>query len=251
MVAQAWILWLDRLHRWIGLILFVPITVIAATGVLLVHDSLLAGKQGPKSPPAVAGAGLRSDMAAVAKQLGPQVEAWFGHMPAFVAAIEHFREKYGQLPLREVHLRHDPLAGWVIRIRSQAQASMPEREIVWLVEEGRPLDHSPRGAADAYRTPAGNRDWKKLVKDLHTGKFLGKIPGQIWADAAGVGTVFLAVSGLVMYAGLWLRKRHQRRKSSVASSGVGERAPPGGDGATAATKASAVTAEKMPDSGTP
>ncbi len=211
MIVITWAAWMRWSHRWIGLALLLPVAVVAATGVLLVHESLWVNKEAakpqgisPETPP-----GERAGRSA--DDLFPYAEAWQSRMPAFHAALEHFRAEHGDLPLREVQLRRDAAAGWVIKVKSLPTPNSRERELLWAADAGRPL--APPAGAQAYRTADG-WDWKKIVKDLHTGKLLGNATGWIWADAAGLGMIFLAVSGLLVYGKLWTAKRAQRKKAA-------------------------------------
>jgi hypothetical protein len=51
------------------------------------------------------------------------------------------------------------------------------------------------------------RDFGKLMKDLHTGKFLGKDYMWIWGDVVGIACVLLVVTGLYM----WYKKSRNNR----------------------------------------
>lgn len=216
MIIITWAAWMRWSHRWIGLGLLLPVAVVAATGVLLVHESLWANKEAAKPQRISAGTPPGERVGRTPDDLLPHAEAWQSCMPAFHAALEHFRAEYGDLPLREVQLRRDPAAGWVIKVKSLPTPNGRERELLWAADAGRPLA-VPAGA-QAYRTAHG-WDWKKIVKDLHTGKLLGNATGWVWADAAGLGMIFLAVSGLLVYGKLWTAKRAQRKKAARARHG--------------------------------
>ncbi|GAB4135570.1 MAG: hypothetical protein Kow0040_20820 [Thermogutta sp.] len=224
MIVMTWAAWMRWSHRWIGLILLLPVAVVSGTGVLLVHESLWANKDGAKPPASSPGTPTGESAGLYPADLFPHAEAWQGRMPAFQAALEHFRAEHGDLPLREVQLRRDAAAGWVIKVKSLPTPNDRERELLWAADAGHPL--GPTAGVQAYRTASGGWDWKKIVKDLHTGKLLGNATGWVWADAAGLGMIFLAVSGLLVYGKLWLAKRAQRRKAAQLRRSEPPHAPP-------------------------
>ncbi len=211
MMVTSCVAWMRCLHRWVGLILLVPATAISGTGILLVHESLWAKKADAKSEDGYRGKKRVSET----NNLFPQADAWQSRLPAFSAAIEHFREEHGHLPLREVQLRWDQAAGWVIKIKSFPVAQGRECEILWAADEARPMTPASLVSANAYRTAFGDWDWKKIIKDLHTGKIFGSTFALIWADAAGLGIMFLGLSGLLIYLKPWVTKRASSGKVAL------------------------------------
>lgn len=226
MIALSWVAWLRWSHRWIGLLLLLPVTAVGLTGVLLVHESLWVNKEGPKPQGLQRGTNLTTGVGTTSLDLFPRAEAWRERTPDFEAALEHFQAEHGDLPLREVQFRRDPAAGWVIKVKSLPTPQHPEREILWAADQGRVLSAASPGSVDFYRAPTGGWDWKKVVKDIHTGKLLGNIAGQVWADAAGLGMIFLGVSGLLVYGKVWLAKRTQRKTAARVRRQVSTEADP-------------------------
>ncbi len=52
------------------------------------------------------------------------------------------------------------------------------------------------------------KDFGKLMKDLHTGKFLGKDYMWIWGDLVGIACILLVITGLYM----WYKKSRNNRQ---------------------------------------
>lgn len=211
MPLASWIAWLRWSHRWIGLLLMIPLTVVAATGVLLVHESLWAGKEATARQPSKKAA-VPADSTAPAGDLLPEIDAWHARLPAIEAALKYFRTTHGSLPLREVRLQQDHAYGWIVKVKSLPGHQTAEREILWAADRMVPIEVAKPGSAEFYRAPGGGWNWKKLVKDLHTGQVFGGLPGTLWADAAGLSIVLLGLTGFIVFVKLWLTKRSQRTK---------------------------------------
>jgi hypothetical protein len=58
---------------------------------------------------------------------------------------------------------------------------------------------------DSYKE---KKEFKKIVKDLHTGKFLGKKYMWVWGDIVGGACVLLVLTGLFM----WYKKSRDKKK---------------------------------------
>jgi hypothetical protein len=240
------------LHLYAGLLLGLPLVVIALTGVMLNHSGRLGLKpearaKAPPSPrPGQEAAGPQGassfaasprsaepgssphtadpDRSSAAKDDGPHALVtrpgqWRDFGPALDAALAAAAQSWGEVPLERIELKQEAQHGMVVKIKAARDAHATDREIVWSVAQGTILwRKGPPHSGDA---PI---DWQRLVHDLHTGKFFSHTYGYWWSDAAGVALVLLGLTGGVLYAIPWLKKRQKRRPAPAPSLAA---APPG------------------------
>jgi len=195
-------------HMWIGLILLLPMSVIAATGFLWNHEKTLGikveqpekyHKQEPESPPTNAGD-------AVALVSHPS--AWQDHADVVTAALAEARNEWGSdVPLERIELKSEPGMGLVVKVKASEESDIRPYEIVWSANAGRIVERKG--------DPKAGTDWAKIVHDLHTGKFFSRQYGFLWSDSSALAILALGVTGVVLYAIPALKKRAKKQKASV------------------------------------
>jgi|GEM_PF-2397740 len=217
--------WRD-IHLWVGLILLLPVTVIAATGFLWNHEKSLGIKKEPaaaqqkvKKPhghqqPERVTAGLSAD-SSHAMEHGAMHESLKAgaraedYLPALNAAIAASQETWGpETGYERIELRNEPGYGLVVKVKVPEDSGMVPEEIMWSVAEERVVMR--RG------DPKAGMDWAKLVHDLHTGKFFSRNYGYFWSDSGAIAILLLGGTGLVLYVLPFLKKRANRKKRGAA-----------------------------------
>jgi uncharacterized iron-regulated membrane protein len=208
-------------HLWIGLVLLVPLTVIATTGILWNHEKSLGLKREHRAqeyqPRGEYQEGRQLGLPAKRESL-PQPESrlvaapggWHDHAAAIDAALAAARDEWGpEVPLERIELRDEPRYGFVVKVKAREDAGRRPYEIVWSATTGAILEKKG--------DPQAGVDWAKVVHDLHTGKFFSKEYGFLWSDATGFAILALSVTGVVLYLIPVLKKREKRRNKSLSS----------------------------------
>jgi hypothetical protein len=204
-------------HTWAGLIVLLPIVVVAATGFMLNHEESLGLKpkrlamasdddhhdehhekkphgnhekkyQSPGHP-------VANDFVAkpgTAQQLATAMEQ------AIAAAAGEWG---GELPLERIEFKQEPGYGLVVKVKADKRSEMHEQEVIYSVAEGQPMVEVKKG------------NW---VLDLHTGKIFSRLWGYWWSDAAAVALVALSITGVVLYVIPLVKKRQKKKKSAIA-----------------------------------
>jgi hypothetical protein len=198
-------------HLWTGLILLIPMSVIATTGFLWNHEQSLGLKQDGQK----AGRphnGRVSDT--TGRQSAPHLVAvpggWSDHATAIDAALaEAHREWGGKVGLERIELKDEPGYGLVVKVKAPEDAGVRPYEIVWSASDGRVIEKKG--------DPQAGTDWAKVVHDLHTGKFFSKSYGFLWSDSSALAILALAVTGLVLYLIPVLKKRAKRQRAAAES----------------------------------
>lgn len=226
-------------HKWLGIVLALPLLLVALTAILLAHDKAL----GLRELPVVADwlPGYAEAMPGVeiraAQRLG-EVDYVATRLGLFMLR----GERVESVPaLRGVELRDLAVAAdgrlyvaarngvwagseagewrqvlraeaWSVNIRADGTilAATRERGLVvssdagahWQAEAAMARHIAEQSGIDPRATSLG-----RLILDLHTGKaLLGKQYEWLWIDITGATMFFLGISGLVM----WWRARRQR-----------------------------------------
>lgn len=205
-------------HMWIGLVLLVPLSVIATTGLLWNHEQSLGLKGAHESP-------LATDPAAIA---GPPQSAamlvaaphtWTEHAGAVESALSAAALEWGgEIPLERIELKAEPGQGVVVKVKAPEEADVQPYEIVWSASSNAIIER--KGA------PQQGRDWAKLVHDLHTGKFFSRRLGFLWSDSGALAILALGATGVVLYLIPVLKKRGKSRASAVVAAGRSGRVLP-------------------------
>jgi hypothetical protein len=212
------------IHLWTGLILMIPVTVIATTGFLWNHEKVLGIKKNKplKSARQEASTVLSGSLdAPVEPSLRVRSGLWQEQAASVESALVAAREAWGaDATIEKIELKHEPDYGLVVKMKVPEDSRLEPEEIVWsavdqAVISGKNIPKEKKGGkADAAET-----DWAKLVHDLHTGKFFSKNWGFLWSDSGATAIILLAVTGLILYALPFLKKRNNRRRRGVQPSG--------------------------------
>ena len=179
-----------QVHLYGGLVVLVPLIVLAATGILLNHAERLGLK-----PPKYGQCPDMDTAERIAAEFVASPKAWEEHTAQVERALEAATKQWGQVPLEHVQIKNERGCGLVVKIKARGQLPAgPERELVWSVSEQRVL------------AGAGGRNW---LVELHTGRVLSSRLGFIWSDLAAGTLLVLSVTGLVLYLIPILRKRRK------------------------------------------
>jgi len=209
-----------NLHLWVGLILLIPVSIIALTGVLWNHEKTLGIKREYKKPKH----GPVSPAAPV--ELTAASDSWRQHGAAVDAALAAGRAEWGEnASLERIELRNEPGYGLLVKVKAPKEANVTPEEIVWSVAEGRVVER--KGDREA------GMDWAKVVHDLHTGKIFSDGFGFLWSDSGALAILFLGVTGVVLYLIPVFKKRAQRRRNAARPEAVVVKAPAAEDGVLA------------------
>jgi hypothetical protein len=198
-------------HLWMGLILLVPMSVIAATGILWNHEKTLGlkGKEGYAEKPEKAQR-QRSQASAESPALTLGGNPWREQEGAVAAALAAARETWtADAPIERIELRNEPGLGPVVKVKIMESAGLegPE-EIVWSVAAAQIVERKG--------DPRDGMDWAKLVHDLHTGKFFSKNLGFLWSDSSALSILLLGITGVVLYVLPIFKKRANQKKRAGA-----------------------------------
>jgi len=188
-----------NLHLWTGLILLIPVSIIAVTGFLWNHEKTLGIKQVYDAPPLV---DKTAGMVALTSASG----SWNAHAAAVDAALEAGRAEWGDgAQLEKIELRSEPGYGILVKVKAPKDSDVMPEEITWSAAEQRVIER--KGAMEA------GTDWAKVVHDLHTGKIFSKGWGFLWSDSGAMAIMFLGVTGVVLYLIPVFKKRAQKRRN--------------------------------------
>ncbi|WP_374633757.1 PepSY-associated TM helix domain-containing protein [Ferrovibrio sp.] len=225
-------------HKWLGIVLSLPLLLVAVTAILLAHDRALGLRQIsvvadwlPAYGDAATGIEIRAAQRLLDTDYMATRQGLFALRDGQVETIAALRgtemrdlaiadgRLYGAarngIWLRDADgtWRHVLKAeAWSVNVRPDGAILAATRErglavsmdggIQWESENAAARAIAEQSGIDPRATNLG-----RLVLDLHTGKaILGRQLEWLWIDITGAALVFLAVSGLVM----WLRARRQR-----------------------------------------
>lgn len=189
------------IHLWVGLILLVPIGVIATTGFLWNHEKALGIKKEMKRHKPVG--------EPVVNTLSAEPGLWQSHATAIDGALAMASSTWGaETPVERVELKHEPGYGLIVKVKATKESMAMPEEIVWSVQDG--------AVVDMHGDMAAGRDWAKLVHDLHTGKFFGDKFGFLWADSGAIALGALGLTGVVLYLIPIFKKRAKKSKAAIA-----------------------------------
>lgn len=195
-------------HMWIGLILLIPLSVIAITGFLWNHEKSLGLKYeresdspSTQSPPDQSGT------------LVAETGTWTEHSNTIDAALAAaYREWGSNVPLERIELKNEPGIGIVVKVKAVETADVKPYEIVWSATSGTVIQK--------MGDPKSGPNWAKVVHDLHTGKFFSKEYGFLWSDSSAIAILALGVTGVVLYLIPVLKKRGKQRKNNQNPAGA-------------------------------
>lgn len=189
-------------HLWAGLILLIPILVIAVTGFLWNHEKALGLK--PEEYRRNRSAKKKTQLKPANLTASP--ETWTAHAPNIEAALLASKQEWGkEVPIERIELKQEPDLGVVVKVKASREAGVRPEEIVWSVED--------QMIVEKKGDPAKGTEWNKVVHDLHTGKFFSDRFGFLWSDSGALALVLLGVTGIVLYV-IPLRKRMAKRRKT-------------------------------------
>lgn len=193
-------------HKWIGLILLLPLAVIATTGFLWNHEKTLGIKRMEPAASPHATAGQENAAAATESCLKATPGMWNDHAAAIEAALAAAQQEWGdQVPLERIELKHEPGQGLVVKVKIPENAALRPEEIVWSVSAAQVVERKG--------DPHAGTDWARVVHDLHTGKFFSRQYGFLWSDSSALAILALGLTGVVLYLIPVLKKSAKRKKS--------------------------------------
>lgn len=198
-------------HMWIGLVLLIPLSVIATTGFLWNHEKSLGIKPEIGHERTHEKTSANNDAAA---SLVSSPGAWNAHSQSIDAALAAARQQWGQdVPLERIELKDEPGLGLVVKVKAPEESGVRPYEIVWSANSETILERKG--------DPQAGTDWAKVVHDLHTGKFFSKRFGFIWSDSSALAILALSFTGLILYLIPVLKKRAKRKSSPIIKRAVG------------------------------
>jgi len=201
-------------HMWIGLILLIPLSLMALTGFLWNHEKSLGLKKEEKEKGSYAATSMPnpSDRKPTVESstILAQPGTWSSHAPAIDAALAEARREWGdEMELERIELKNEPMHGLVVKVKISEEAEVRPYEIIWAANTGRVVEKKG--------DPNAGTDWAKVVHDLHTGKIFSKKYGYFWSDSAALAILALGVTGVVLYCIPLLKKRAKQKKPPRAA----------------------------------
>ncbi|MDR6962441.1 PepSY-associated TM helix domain-containing protein [Shewanella putrefaciens] len=215
---------LRKWHIWLGVILLVPIAIVALTAVFIAHDKQLGLKQITLGIPT-------TEVAEVKTILPLQTDVWLA-AGKFGIARQHLDQKTSVTELSGVDVKQllaikdNVLASsnqgvflrqgetWVQTLKVDIhQLSLDGQEVLAVAKDNQLYRSTDYQTWQKVNLPVlvdslhGETQYytaSKLVMDLHTGKaFFGKSGEWVWIDIIGLAIFFLTFSGVI----LWWRRR--------------------------------------------
>lgn len=206
-------------RKWIGLLLLLPLCVIAATGFLWNHERRLGLTTNPVASKMSRDHHTAPHVPATAVAASPLTATpgtWQLQQTAIDAALTEAQDIWGDnTVLERIELKQEPALGLVVKIRAVDDANVRPYEITWSAEWACVLEQKG--------DPASGTDWAKLVHDLHTGKFLNRSFGFLWSDLSALALIVLSATGVVLYAIPFLKKRAKRARNTERQVGASNR----------------------------
>lgn len=189
------------LHRAVALIAALPVLWLVASGLALAVDNVAAGVGLLMAPPAAHGPDpFAGDFST------PMRDDELAGMSA--ATLRAFAADHPGVGIKVLRLRY--FAGYRQGIVIAADADTSQN--VYDTNTGRVLSMNEPGYPRLI-FPTG-WEWHQRLKRVHRGDFLG-MPGRVIAGLAALGLLYLMISGAVMYAQLWTRRRKAGRTEWV------------------------------------
>jgi hypothetical protein len=187
-------------HLWAGLVLLIPMSVIAATGLLWNHEKTLGLKQDYQKPHKG-----QTDHAHTQPLLVSTPAVVREQQHSLEAALAASEKLWGKdTEIEKIELRNEPGLGLIVKVKLPERATAIPNEIFWSVAEQRIV--ARKG------DPADGFDTAKLIHDLHTGMFFSDRFGFVWSDSGALAILFLGGTGLILYVLPGMKKRANRRR---------------------------------------
>ncbi|WP_425615706.1 PepSY domain-containing protein [Anatilimnocola sp. NA78] len=203
-------------HLWVGLILLIPMALIAGTGVMLNHERLLGLK--PTYEKKEKGDKVEKDKAEKAakpkKSVSPtefvaKPNSWQEHSADINLALAEGAKIWGDVPLERMELKNELGHGLLVKVKVHRDymADGPE-EIVWSVNE--------QAIVEKKGDPKAGMNWGKFVHDLHTGQVFSRSYGYFWSDVSGIAILALGLTGVVLYVIPLVKKAGKKKGAAKA-----------------------------------
>jgi uncharacterized iron-regulated membrane protein len=183
-------------HRAVALIASAWLLIVAFSGAWLAYESLVRALNIAADPTYYHG--ISAPPGTARELTGTEIA------PMSQAASRARHAAIPGLPVTALRLRYFGSMPQAVFVTGGAEA----RQLVFDTRYGRQVSLTePEYPRTAY--PFG---WQvhQTVKRIHNGSFLG-IPGRVADALAGLSILYLALSGSVMYFGMWVRRRRAGR----------------------------------------
>jgi hypothetical protein len=199
-------------HLWVGLILLVPMGLIAATGVMLNHERLLGLKPQYEKKENGEKAEKKPKKSAEPVELTSRPNIWQTHSEQLNLALAEGAKIWGDAALERVELKNEMGHGLVVKIKvNHDYAGDGPEEIVWSVNE--------QAIVEKKGDPKAGMNWGKFVHDLHTGQVFSRSYGYFWSDVSGLAILALGLTGVVLYV-IPLMKKMGKKKPAAKAAGA-------------------------------
>lgn len=230
----SWLARIRRYHTWIGLALLVPFLFMALSGIALNHKETFlpkpekreavkekrpAGEKEPDGPDAAGGASAAGEGASARR-------AEVASLPVGLAeALALAEATLGDAPLERIEIKPEH-GQWLYKIRAGRREVIVDAATgqTWAKEgkppgkasgeEGRGASRDTPAEPNATAKPAEGIDWRKLIKDLHTGK-IGGLAGILTVDVVAACLALASLTGLYVWGVARLRKRRSARERAA------------------------------------
>ena len=193
-------------HRGLSIVAAVFLLVVSVSGALMAMDSVGLGiytstHQDPSKPGRQFPFGMVGDLSS------PLQDA---QLPTMLqSTLFAFRSEHSTAPIKVLRLRYYSGMPQGLIIYGTGNDT---KQIVYNTATGK-LTSTTEPDYPYTGFPMGWK-WHELVKQIHRGDILG-IPGRFMDLFAGFSLVFLSVSGLVMYLGIWNKRRKAGKPSPI------------------------------------
>lgn len=193
--------WWRSLHRGISVVAAIFLLIVSASGTMLALDTFGLGLY--QLTHRDAGKYARFPIGAVGDFSSPLDDA---KLPAMLrTSLAADESTAGGSPVKAVRLRYFNGIPQGVVIAGEGDGTA---QLVFNADTGRRMGLSEPGYPKThYKLGWGEHEW---MKRIHRGDAFG-VPGRVMDLFAGLSLIFLSVSGLVMYADLWRRRRRGGR----------------------------------------
>lgn len=193
--------WWRSLHRGLSIVAAAFLLIVSASGTMLGLDGFGLGLY--QVTHRNAGKYARFPMGAVADYSSPLDD---GKLPAMLrTSLSADQATAGGSPVKVVRLRYFNGIPQGVVIAGEGDGTA---QLVFNAETGKRMSTSEPGYPKThYKLGWDEHEW---MKKIHRGDIFG-VPGRLMDLFAGLSLIFLSLSGAVMYADLWRRRRRGGR----------------------------------------
>jgi hypothetical protein len=214
---SPWLRWLRDWHRWLGVIIAIPVVAIGVTGILLGHKDLTKDLR-----PTLSWFGGPTDVQPVTEESASTPDVPAGDIGCD-AAIAIAEKQWDGAKAKDAEIKRTELMTFY-RVKGEKGRELYVAAATGEVFDKRGFEkqkEADKRVVDAKKkdreraAKGGQGDWQKLVKEIHTGKAFGKY-GRFVSDGIAVVLLFLTGSGIYM----WIKPLLIRRHKAAAKSAV-------------------------------